>query len=477
MEHNIHNKKDNVLMIYLLLLAVIVISSLVLYIERGLNYTNSLTLLSLSVIILGLLFIPELVRRRNDIFEPINFVILAVLIGVTLRVMLIIFGEKDFIEYRFFIRDSIGFLIQGGIIILIGLISFIFGYLIKVKPLNKIRSEEIWDKKRLFITFWALILTSIIATIDFIKKAGIGFSDINQISNKRAILIESTNLAYTSLGYHRLGALLISLVFLIYLAWFIVNKKKFKSIHSINLMVLFLLSAFFPIIISSRTLLLYIILSALLIFHYLKKEIKIKQIILVCGISLAIILIFALFRPAQELNPELTFNDTPGLINSLVKSSIGNTNLLDITKTSQVVKNLGSSLDIKYGETLILWIYSPIPRTIWPEKPELDIGQEMEDKILKFGGKNPPGFIGELYWNFKLPGVVLGMFLLGLFLNFIYVNYKKHKTASSTLIYIFVLLNSTLTLLGNSLGLAIVGALTSVIPLSIVLSFIKKSKT
>jgi oligosaccharide repeat unit polymerase len=242
-------------------------------------------------------------------------------------------------------------------------------------------------------------------------------------------------------------------------------------------MVLFLLSAFFPIIISSRTLLLYIILSALLIFHYLKKEIKIKQIILVCGISLAIILIFALFRPAQELNPELTFNDTPGLINSLVKSSIGNTNLLDITKTSQVVKNLGSSLDIKYGETLILWIYSPIPRTIWPEKPELDIGQEMEDKILKFGGKNPPGFIGELYWNFKLPGVVLGMFLLGLFLNFIYVNYKKHKTASSTLIYIFVLLNSTLTLLGNSLGLAIVGALTSVIPLSIVLSFIKKSKT
>jgi hypothetical protein len=66
------------------------------------------------------------------------------------------------------------------------------------------------------------------------------------------------------------------------------------------------------------------------------------------------------------------------------------------------------------GATMEYAAYAFIPRVIWPEKPNVSKG----DWFNKYVGAAPGTSlgitaVGELYWNFGVPGVVMGMFLLG----------------------------------------------------------------
>jgi hypothetical protein len=66
------------------------------------------------------------------------------------------------------------------------------------------------------------------------------------------------------------------------------------------------------------------------------------------------------------------------------------------------------------GATMEYAAYAFIPRVIWPEKPSVSKG----DWFNKYVGAAPGTSlgitaVGELYWNFGVLGVVIGMFVLG----------------------------------------------------------------
>jgi oligosaccharide repeat unit polymerase len=66
-------------------------------------------------------------------------------------------------------------------------------------------------------------------------------------------------------------------------------------------------------------------------------------------------------------------------------------------------------------------VTSPIPRTWWPDKP-LPLGIYLTDTFYFPGeatvsdgvGGIPPSWLGELYWNFHIPGILIGSFILGM---------------------------------------------------------------
>jgi hypothetical protein len=65
----------------------------------------------------------------------------------------------------------------------------------------------------------------------------------------------------------------------------------------------------------------------------------------------------------------------------------------------------------RYGGTFLDALLFAVPRGIWPEKPRsfsFAIGT-----LLRTGSDVPPGYIGEWYINFHLPGILLGMYLMG----------------------------------------------------------------
>ena len=85
-----------------------------------------------------------------------------------------------------------------------------------------------------------------------------------------------------------------------------------------------------------------------------------------------------------------------------------------------IVSRAGKDVSFQNGSTLLYLIYSFIPRAIWAGKPPTSTGQlfnnefSISESPLTFV---PTTFIGEFYWNFGFPAVVVGMFLVGMSLG------------------------------------------------------------
>jgi hypothetical protein len=87
-----------------------------------------------------------------------------------------------------------------------------------------------------------------------------------------------------------------------------------------------------------------------------------------------------------------------------------------------IVARTGADVKYQNGHTLVPLLGVFIPRLIWPTKPDVQTGRvinkefnlsDQEDTYIS------PSHLGELYWNFGWPGVVLGMPLIGLLLGYV----------------------------------------------------------
>ena len=116
---------------------------------------------------------------------------------------------------------------------------------------------------------------------------------------------------------------------------------------------------------------------------------------------------------------------TPDTYTQFSIFTVGNRMAL-INSVAVVLAETGRSVDYQYGRTFgEIFIVLVIPRVFWPDKPDLNIAKEFgrEFRILPRWNMNTYVAItpvGELYWNFGVPGVIGGMFLLGICLQRIY---------------------------------------------------------
>jgi hypothetical protein len=120
-----------------------------------------------------------------------------------------------------------------------------------------------------------------------------------------------------------------------------------------------------------------------------------------------------------------------------------------------------------YGQSYLAAIFFWIPRAIWEEKPR-GVGpmtnayiyqdQEMRPGELIQGAGIPPGAMGEAYWNFYYPGVVLVYLLHGMFNWWLAALLRRNRDVPA----VWVLY--ALTLLMTPTSSIIVGWLQSIIP-------------
>jgi hypothetical protein len=100
-----------------------------------------------------------------------------------------------------------------------------------------------------------------------------------------------------------------------------------------------------------------------------------------------------------------------------------------VTSVAAIVSDTGRWVPYRYGDTLILApIGLLIPRFLWPDKPIVGIGREFGETFRLKSGLDretsiAPSMVGDLYWNFSVPGVVVGMWLLGMGYRWYYQRY------------------------------------------------------
>lgn len=104
-----------------------------------------------------------------------------------------------------------------------------------------------------------------------------------------------------------------------------------------------------------------------------------------------------------------------------------------------ILARVPNEVDLLYGSSYMAFVTLPVPRSVWPEKPG-QVGGLVGDVFFNSPSGTPPGPIGEAYWNFHIPGVIIVLFIFGAFQKWLsqcFVQYQRYPGA--VLIYLTIL--------------------------------------
>ncbi len=444
-------------------------------------------LISLAAVALGIMTVP-LFKNRNrgqtDWFSPWNWLFYFAFFGVFLRSIYITFDIPNEFAIRstFLGRESKDFLIWPMVIVLVGLSCTTLGYLAGPKTPRKMRLRIFqsghWNENRLWITFSVLLGLSWIGFYFFITNI-IGSIDLENLSATRGLTNDLSE--YASYGYFRW------MINLSDIACFLVAAKM-STTRRIRLpdAVVFLLSlgtsVCYYFYVQARGGIIVVAINILAVSYYLYggkrldvRKLSIKKAVISVPLAMFVIRWMTILRPGAgfaqydwlDLNPAQAFE--PLIIN---------TNGIDVSKTAHIMGALGRQLDFEWGWTLLNAFTMWIPRQWWPEKP---INVDTMIGMTVFGGQTygagavPPGLIAEMYWNFWIPGIIIGCFLVGYFLRIVFTQFSAYSNNRNVvLLYVLVFMPLGGAFMGSGFSSALISFLMSSLPLIVVLSFVNK---
>ncbi|MFK5921788.1 MAG: oligosaccharide repeat unit polymerase [Verrucomicrobiota bacterium] len=390
---------------------------------------------------LVIVLLPPSLIPRYDLFSPWSFVILSVLIGLTLRGFYIAFHYPDppIIDHLFLRGKPPSYFVYPGIILLMGLSALSAGYCwnpIKNKVPTILAPIQ---KNRLYLLVAAILLISLISTILYIILTG-GL-DSRFISAKRTPIpgLDLVGKNYQSYGSLRFLSSLALFAHLLVLGDLLKPKTNGLAWKIPLALFLFLLACSLPFYASIRSTIVNNVILSAAVFYYSCKNFPILKFT-IAGLALVIAIYFMTLLRAErnDSNALAKFNPGSQAFNSLIL----NRNQIELAKTSHIIQAIPEKLDHQYGKTIALWLIAPIPRSLWRDKPLIQPGPIIGNKIYaqKRAGV-PPAFVAEMYWNFHLPGVLIGGLLLGISLRFLHQRFqplRQQGEAAPAAIFLYV---------------------------------------
>jgi hypothetical protein len=102
-----------------------------------------------------------------------------------------------------------------------------------------------------------------------------------------------------------------------------------------------------------------------------------------------------------------------------------------VNSVAIAIRDVGRWVPFAHGST----IFGPslafmVPRALWPDKPYFETGRDfgklfrvvnVQDQVTSIA----PTVVGELYWNFDLPGILAGMAIFGAVVRALYRRYGE----------------------------------------------------
>ena len=460
-------------------LGLFVISTLAL-VAQGWESTFFFFAIGTLCLLLTLLFV-----LTEPIFDPYSLwslsIIFNVVMGISIRSIYIVFGlpNQQVIEQLFLLGQPIEMFIQPSLFILLALTLLGCGYTLGrnkyQKPLIHRKITAPWQPTKLY---WVVMICSILSIgvlIIFIQQTG-GLN-LQQFSSKRSAISYTYELdlsEYHGYGYLRALNNLSTIAYLLMLTYYAITSPNLTKKQIFILGVLFLNALLFPIYSSQRAPIMWLIISSFAIWYYVGRRIRIRTVLFV-GISG--LLLFQILSEIRHVRIQtIDFVLSVVRFSEILDPLILNRSFLDLTKTSHIITSIPTVLELEHGKTLITWLYAPIPRELWPEKPLIQYGPIIGKYIYGLDGSGvPPGIIAELYWNFAIAGLAIGSLGLGWFLRRIYEWFSPLTTenGNNILVYVAVAIPFSFVLISNGLSYAITNSLPDMVIITIILYTIR----
>ena len=394
-----------------------------------LAFQISLVVFSITPVLL-VLTVPALNAVRHgtmpDIFSPPWIMAGALLIGTTIRTIVLLFDpeveRKSFQVLGPFTPEEA--LPLGLIAVNLGVLAWWAGYHsgLVLRWRKKEKKQVEFNQRRYLRVHRILLLFSLILMALYLQTIGF-FSSLSTFgfSAKRMFTVGDIAGNTTTFGYFRMASDFLAVTAIYYFA-FKYNFVKPTLKQQLVSFVLFLLACIIPFVASARGEIIYLAFSILIVRHYMKKIITLKKVLIYIFISFIILGYLGTLR--QQAYSRISNQDRE-ISYSLADSFhtlAYNAHFLGVGKTAVVVSQVPKKHGYRWGTTYLTLFFAPIPRTLWPNKPIVRIGRFVGVELFERGTFSgvPPGMIGEAYLNFSWFGVIAIPFLFGVFCKSIY---------------------------------------------------------
>lgn len=191
-----------------------------------------------------------------------------------------------------------------------------------------------------------------------------------------------------------------------------------------------------------RSSIIFFFLMILMVWHYAHgKKVKLVGIVIIlCLVLLSLTeLQYFRFHGTVTTSPSLSILELP-----------------TFEDFANIVDKVPDTYDYLFGRLYLQQItLAWIPRIIWPNKPVLSVNVFYTNiaQDPDFRGVSTITMLGDLYWNFGIAGIVMGMFLFGIFMRVVYA-YREHYHENPTVMAFYAL---TLTIAINYLRSNLMG--------------------
>jgi oligosaccharide repeat unit polymerase len=188
-----------------------------------------------------------------------------------------------------------------------------------------------------------------------------------------------------------------------------------------------------------------------LIYHYLRKRQKLTWKLLAAGAAVTILMVgYAEWRNHPIESPRQSLATAGQILTNADFWAEFPQRMLQrfygLESFAAVLDVVPSRVPLEWGKNSFVEILTaPVPRAWWPDKI-VPLSIRFSDTffpgiVARGEGGVLTTWLGEMYWNFHVGGILLGSFLLGIFCRFCYefMRLRQNPTAVFLYSYLFVL--------------------------------------
>ncbi|MBT9131307.1 MAG: hypothetical protein DDT41_01612 [candidate division WS2 bacterium] len=361
---------------------------------------------------------------------------------------LMYWGHPPTIDFDI-INLTLGYTIVGFVFLLIGYCSFIPKIMCKSLPRLRLLKSSLHGRgivKKIYLIYAVGILFRLI-----LLSRGLGLFMLPEGADLTFLNIMQVLSGFAIFGYA------------LYSIWLFSSSKITKR-KLIPWLVMLTIEAGWAFLSGWKGAFIPLVGIPLIAYHYLRQRLSIWRILLPATVGI-LILIFVIF-PVINAYRVIVWGEGPvvsvgeflshmGIVHDKLRGYSWSefqqislrpfmNRMVGLDSFSMILMKTPEAVDFQMGGTLRYFFIAWIPRVLWEEKPIIDIGRWFAVNFFN----QPPGIqnsmaimnIGELYLNFHILGIILGMFFLGIIYKIAYLYFVKYGKASaiSVFLYIFV---------------------------------------
>lgn len=173
--------------------------------------------------------------------------------------------------------------------------------------------------------------------------------------------------------------------------------------------------------------------SMLVIYHYLKRHLTIRHIVLFAALIIMVFPIFIAQRATTDISLMIPLA-CECYAEPLLILDIFIDRFMGFDPLVYAIRDTPTVMDYQYGKTMLVMVVGWIPQKLWPDKPIYAFGRVFPQ--IYFGQAENcstigPTILGEAYVNFHVGGIILVSLLSGILLRAIYVGLIEHNRGPS----------------------------------------------